>query len=138
MGNEILSVIMQFAALAGVAALIAALVNIGKVVGIVKDGDAGKWSAGLNLGAMIALVAIRIFAPQYALADLDTAAAGIASALVIVIGYVGQMFVSEKTHDLLNTARIPLVGYSYWDDKILNDVLPQAADKSDEDTVPKE
>ena len=65
---DIVTVTGQFAALAGFGAVIALLVNIGKALGVVKDGQAQNFSLVLNLAGVAALVALRVFTP-----DLDVA-----------------------------------------------------------------
>ena len=49
----------QWQTLLGVAALIILLVNVFKVMGIVKDGQADVWVAALNLIGLIALFATK-------------------------------------------------------------------------------
>ena len=63
--EQIFDLFLQFGQLVGVAAAIAALVNVFKAFGLVKDGDAGKWAAALNLVALAVLVALKLFAPAW-------------------------------------------------------------------------
>lgn len=110
--DVILKLAMGFGSLVGVAALIAALINILKVVGVVKDGTAGQWSAILNLVAFFALVYFAVFQPQIAMEVLDGYAGKIAMVLIFVLGYVIQIFTSPAVHTQLKEMEIPVLGKS--------------------------
>ena len=103
----ILKIIAGFATLAGVSSLVAVLVQIGKLVGLVKDDTAGKWAAGLNLFAFAVLCYFGIFQPQIALEVLDGYAAQIAVAALFVLGFVTQMTVSKPTYTAFKAAGVP-------------------------------
>jgi hypothetical protein len=79
-------------ALVGALALIAALVNLGKQVGIVKDGTAQWWNAGLNAVFWI-VIRLAVGSELISEANLDAflaAAATIISVLApIAIGFIG-------------------------------------------------
>jgi len=49
------TLLQTFLSLAGVGAFISALVNVLKVVGVVKDGDAENWVTGLDLVCIVLL-----------------------------------------------------------------------------------
>ena len=119
--EQILDLFLQFGQLVGVAACIAALINVFKTFGLVKDGDAGKWSAALNLIALAALVALKVFAPQFALEQVDAHAAMLAQILLIVLGYVVQLFGSDSVHSLLSRLRLPVIGKSNTLDEYFTD-----------------
>jgi len=109
----LLSIFVQFAELAGVAALIAAVVNVLKAFGLVKDGTAGQWMAGLNLVALAVLVALHYFAPEIGLPEADAFAAKLAQILLIVLGYVLQLGVGQAAHGVMSSLDLPGIGYSY-------------------------
>jgi hypothetical protein len=111
--ENILELLLQFGQLAGIAALLAALVNVGKWFGLVADGDAGKVFAMLNLIALSVLVALRIFAPAVLIADIDAQAAVLAQIVAVVLGYVVQLRVGMATHESLSRLRVPVIGMSY-------------------------
>ncbi len=114
--EEILNVLLQFGQLAGIAACIAALVNVGKVFGLVRDGDAGRWFAALNLVALAVLVALRLFAPAVLISNVDEQAGAFAQILLIVLGYIVQLKSGVATHEALSRLRIPVIGKSFvWD-----------------------
>lgn len=115
--ENILNIVLQFGGLLGVAAAIAAVINVLKTFGLVKDGDAGKWSAALNLLAMAALIVLGLFAPQFDFAEIDAQAKAFAEVVAVVLGYVVQLGFSVKFHDLYSRAEIPLIGKSYGDEK---------------------
>ena len=106
--------IVQFAALAGVAALVAALVNILKTFGVVKDGDAQKWSAGFSLAAFVAFVALRLFKPEVNIDGLDTLAASISELALYILGFLVQIGLPAQVHRWLSDGEVPVIGYSHY------------------------
>lgn len=92
------NLLSQLQVLAGVGALIAFLVNIGKIVGLVKDGTAQNWVAGLNLAGLVALFVLRVFVPSADIGELDGLAATIAQLGVLVLGLVTQLLGSKLAH----------------------------------------
>lgn len=111
--NDILQVVIMFASLGGVGALVAAIVNVLKTLKIVPDGAAGRVAAGLNLLALITLVTLTIVFPDLKIGVIDTQAGIIATVFMTIAGYVVQIFASDQTHLLLANARIPVVGKSF-------------------------
>ena len=101
----------QFLALAGVASIIAAIVNSLKQLGFVKDGDAPTASLLLNLAGFILLVAFSVFKPDLDIAGLDAAAATIAQVLTLIVGFVVEFGLTKGAHQLLKGA--PVIGKSY-------------------------
>lgn len=105
------TLIGQFMSLAGMAALIAALVNTLKKVGVVKDGDALAWATGFNLAGIVALFVLRVFAPQTDVGQIDQVASSIAQILTLVVGLVVQLGLTRGANEILRGA--PVVGYSH-------------------------
>jgi hypothetical protein len=108
----ILKLAMGFGSLVGVAALVTVLINALKALGLVKDGTAGRWSAGLNLVAFLALAYFAVFQPSLALEVLDGYAGQIATVLLFVLGYLVQIFTSPAVHTQLKAMALPLLGTS--------------------------
>jgi hypothetical protein len=102
---------VQFGALLGVAALVAALINAGKTFGIVKDGDAPKWSLGLNGLGFAALLVTRLFAPQVDPAVADQVAGQAAQILILVLGLVSQFGFAKLANNGLRG--LPVIGKSH-------------------------
>lgn len=103
--------IATFASLGGVAALIAVLINIGKTIGWVKDGQAPTWSAGANLIGLIALFVLQATGHTDLVPGLDTQASELAAVLTAVFGYVWQLIVSINAHRALKGAAV--IGKSF-------------------------
>jgi len=103
-----MEIVTEFTALIGVAALIALLINAGKVVGLVKDGTAQTWSAALNLIGMIALLLLKVFKPDLNLIAIDTTAGQIAAAGVVILGLISQLGISKLTNTFVRG--IPVIG----------------------------
>jgi len=105
------SLVVQFGALVGVAALITAIVNIGKIAGIVKDGTAQTWSAALNIFGLITLFALNIFRPDIDVLALDSNAGQLANVLVVVSAYAVEIGASKLVHNLIKG--VPVIGQTY-------------------------
>ncbi|MBX3004577.1 MAG: hypothetical protein KF821_01970 [Anaerolineales bacterium] len=101
----------SFLALAGVAALVAVLVNIGKLVGWVPDGAAPTAALLLNLGAFVVFAGLKIYAPDVDVAGLDAGAQQIATILVQVLAFVAQLGVSRAANAAVRG--VPVIGYSH-------------------------
>ncbi len=108
----IITVVANFGGLLGMAMLIAALVNLFKVVGLVKDGTSQNWYAGLSLLGMAALVFFRLYMPTFSLEYLDTQAGLIAGALGVIVGYVAQLGMGQWAHSQVLSG-VAFVGRSF-------------------------
>lgn len=103
-------ILTQWSALVGMAALIAVIINILKLIGLVKDGDAQTWSAGLNLAGLAVLFILRVINPDVDLGKVDEQMGSLAKTAMVVIGYVSQLLASKATH--LAVKNVPLIGTS--------------------------
>lgn len=108
--DSILKIIVAFATLAGVSALVAALVAIGVWARVINAETAPKWTAGLNLAAFLVLVYFGIFRPDLSLAFLDGIAAQLATIALFVLGFLTQMTVPAPVNRALYHARVPILG----------------------------
>jgi hypothetical protein len=111
--------VVQFGTLAGVAALIAAAVNVAKSFGL-PDGSAPKLSAALSLAAFVTLVALKLFAPDVDVLGLDKVAADAAVGALYILGLVVNLGLPVKFHDFLQAGRVPFIGKSYTNEKYDN------------------
>lgn len=98
----------QLASLGGISAMITVAVNALKRAGIVKDGQAQNWSAGFNLLALAALLALGVFRPGEDLQQIDQTAGAFAQIGLVVLAFIGQLAVSQATHARLRG--IPIAG----------------------------
>ncbi len=105
------SLLVQWGTLVGVAALIAVIINVLKLAGVVKDGTAQTWSAGLNLAGLIILFVLKIVRPDLDIGELDKQAGALADVALVLIGYISQLLASKLTHTAIRN--IPLIGASY-------------------------
>lgn len=108
------NLIAQFATLAGVAALVAALVNVAKTFGM-PDGYAPNVAAGLSLAGFAALVTLKIFAPEVDVPGLDAQAADTAKLILYALGFFAQMGLPAQFHNLFKNGSVPLIGASNSD-----------------------
>lgn len=109
--ESIVSLAVGFASLAGVAGLITALVNLLKHFGIVADGSAEKWYAGLSLAAFAGIVLVGVFRPDVSLSELDGIAAQITILVLFVGGLLAQLGLGKAWHAFLRGT--PVIGKSF-------------------------
>ena len=98
--------------LGGIAALIAVLVNVGKRFNIVKDGQSGSWSAGLNILALIGLLFAQSDGYTNLIPVIDAQAGQFSEVISVVLAFAFQLFVSRKTHASVLSG-LPLIGKSH-------------------------
>lgn len=108
---QLTDLVLQLGSLVGVGTLITVIVNLLKLTGAVKDGQAANWSTGLNLIGLAVLFVIGIYKPQFDLGQADAVAAQVAQILTLVFGLVVQLWSSKGSHGLLRG--VPLVGKSF-------------------------
>lgn len=104
--------VVQFVGLAGVAALIATIVNVAKTFGY-PDGYASKLSAGLSVLAFVTMSYFQIFAPEVSVWAMDETAGVWAERLLYVLGFAVQIGLPAKFHEFFRSGEIPLLGYSH-------------------------
>ena len=107
--------VLQLATLAGFAALVSVLVNVGKFLGIVQDGTADKWVAGANLVGIIGLFILRTYFPGVPVEGVDKTMLEIAEFGGYVMGFVVMIFGSKLTYKAVSG--LPIVGKSFSGDK---------------------
>ena len=78
--------------------LIALVINVGKTLGIVDDGTAGKWSAGMTLLAFVGVAFLFKLYPTFDLASLDVRLTDILKAVTVLVGYVLELVANKKAH----------------------------------------
>ena len=100
-------IMLLLAGLAGLGGLISVLVNLLKVVGVVKDGTSEQWVQGFNLVAFVVVAVIYFTKVQVDWAQVD----GWLSVLATFIGFVVQLFGSKVTYAVTRGA--PVIGFSY-------------------------
>lgn len=101
----------SFLALAGWAALVAAVVNAGKFFKLVRDGDAPNWSIGLNVAGFAALTILRLFRPDFDIQGTDALLATIATTLTSALALLSQLGVSKLINNGIKG--LPVIGYSH-------------------------
>lgn len=95
--EQLQSLIIQLAALGGLAAFIAVVVDWLKKLGLVKDGQAPVWVTGFNLIALVVLFfAVNIL--KIDVTKYDQLFGNVAQILVLFLSLVGQVGVSRVTH----------------------------------------
>lgn len=100
-------IMLLLAGLAGLGGLISILVNLLKVVGVVKDGTSEQWVQGFNLIAFIAVAVVYFMKVQVDWAQVD----GWLAMLATFLGFVAQLFGSKVTYAVTKGA--PIIGFSY-------------------------
>lgn len=103
-------ILIQFAALAGFAALASIIINALKLFGVVKDGTADKWVAGVNFVGVMTLYALRLFVPSFDVTAADGAMQEMALVGSYVLSFVGMLLTSKLTY--VGTKGLPVIGTS--------------------------
>lgn len=105
------NLIVLYASLAGIGALIALIINILKYAKVVQDDTAQTWSAALNLVALVAIVVVSVAYPSTDLIAIDAQIGKGVEAAMLIFGYVVQLISSAQTHNVLRN--VPVIGTSY-------------------------
>lgn len=87
-------------AMVGLQLLIAVAVNILKYAGVVNDGSAGKWSAGINLLSMAGIAVMLGLKPEFDFSSLDSQFADIARFAALILTYVVQISGTKMMHNI--------------------------------------
>lgn len=130
--DAILSVFENWGVFVGAAALIALLINLLKLVGVVKDGDAPKWNAGLNLAFIIGLAVVQAVVPDLSLKIIDEKMGTIAAIGTYVFGYILDIGISKLTH--VAVKGVPYIGTSHTEE-LIKAVSEQPSGFSSEDRI---
>lgn len=87
-----------FGVLIGIPFVIGLVIDLLKQFGVVNDGTAGKWSAGLNLISIIGLaIALKMW-PSFDYTSLDAYVYEIGKALMVIITFILQLVGSKSAH----------------------------------------
>lgn len=107
---DLSNLVVQLGGLSGFAALVSFLVNTLKYFGIVKDGEASRWSAGFNLLGLAGLLFINVYKPGMNVTAIDSKLSGFVQFGVIVFSYVTMLIASKGTHFAIKG--VPVIGTS--------------------------
>lgn len=111
---DLTTLVALLVALPGFAAVVAALVNIGKAVGLVKDGYAAIWATGLNLLGLVALFVATLVVPDFDILTADTLLGQLAQLGGLVLSIVLQLATPRVTHEqALKPSQVPLLSTSH-------------------------
>lgn len=101
-------ILLLIAGLAGLGGFISVLVNLLKLVGIVKDGTSEKWFQILNLVAFVAVMVIYLMQIQMDWVKVD-------DWLILLsglLGYVVQILGGQLTYQTIG-GKAPVIGFSF-------------------------
>lgn len=112
---ELNQMVTLLVSLVGFGSLVSFLVQVGKYLGLVKDGDAQKFVAAMNLLALGFIFGAKVFFPEFDIVKLDGQIAQLVTALTAVFGYVVMLFGSKFTYSQIKG--IPWIGLSFTDEK---------------------
>ena len=86
--------------LVGVQLCVSLFIDVLKYAGVVNDGDAGKWSAAINLIIFCAVALQLRFIPAFDVAGLDAQLMNFAKIAGLVFIYVTQITGTKQAHYL--------------------------------------
>ena len=90
--------VQLFGILTGVPFVVALVIDLLKLLGVVNDGTAGKWSAGMNLVFIIGLAVLLRFIPAFDVAGWDAKILEVAKAIVLIVTFILQLFGTKGAH----------------------------------------
>jgi hypothetical protein len=114
---DLLTLLAQFLALAGVGGLVSLLINVGKWIGWVKDGTAQSWSTIMNLVLFVGFVILKMFMPIQ-LGTLNDKLLVLVPIFESVFAAIIQLLGSKLGH--LALKGVPVIGSSYTLDVTAN------------------
>lgn len=97
-GVSLDSVLEVAGSMIGLWAVISLVVNLLKLVGVVDPGTSGKWSAALNLLAVVGIAALLAADPAFDFPALDGNLQIVAQFGMLVLGYVTNMLGAQAVH----------------------------------------
>lgn len=103
-------ILIEVGALVGFAAFVSLLVNVLKFFGVVQDGTADKWVAGLNLAGVIGLYVVRMLMPDWDVIPIDNTLGEIALIGSYILSYVTMILGSKLTY--IAVRNLPIIGKS--------------------------
>lgn len=113
------TLLTTFAGFIGIASFLSVVINVGKRLEWIKDGDAGKASAIGNLVFFVAFVLAKLFVPQFDFIGFDGVLEGLASIGIGVLAFITQLKTSNFTYNALKEYNhnpiVSLLSYSYGD-----------------------
>jgi len=87
-----------FGVLVGLPFVISFIIDVLKQLKVVDDGTAAKWSAGLNLFAIIGLAIAMKFFPDFDYASLDAYIYQIGQAIAVIVMFILQLVSTARAH----------------------------------------
>jgi len=97
-GVELTVVLGIAGGMVGLWAVISLIVNVLKVIGVVDDGTAGKWSAVLNLAALAGIAYLYASDPAFNFPQLDAQLQVIVQFGALILGYVVNVIGTRAMH----------------------------------------
>lgn len=98
LGLPLEQAVQLFGILVGLPFVIGLIVDLLKLVGVVKPGTSGAWSAGLNLVSIVGLAALLKFVPNADVPTWDAQLLELAKAVVLLVTWLMQLFGTKGAH----------------------------------------
>lgn len=92
------NILLVFGALVGWPLLVALVIDILKILGVVKDGEAGRWNLGLNLLGFVAVGVAIGFYPDIDIVALDARLAELVQIAAYIVTVLVQIFATRIAH----------------------------------------
>jgi hypothetical protein len=100
-----------FAALGGLAALLPAIINVLKKLGVVGEGEADGWQAMINAFLFVIFVGLRIFLPNLDVGVVDSVLFQIAAVITAILSFFGQFAISRLAYKKVWKGRLGAFGF---------------------------
>lgn len=99
------------AGLVGLPALWSIIIDLLKFAGVVKDGNAGRWSAAFSILSIVGVLVVVNFFPSLDVAGIDKLLLEIAQFAGIILTLLTQIFVAKGTH-AITVSVVPSVSFT--------------------------
>lgn len=96
-----------FGVLTGLPFVIGLIVDLLKLVGVVKPGTSGIWSAGFNLLAIFGIAILLKAVPDFDVTGWDAQLLQLANAVMLIVTWIIMIFGTRQAHRFFSR---PLIG----------------------------
>lgn len=102
MGIDLNTIGMIVSGLVCASALVSLLIDVLKWAGVIRDGNAGVWSAAANLVVFVSVVILLRLYPAFDFASADAQLGEVVKLLALVFGYITQIVAAKNIHAVVS------------------------------------
>lgn len=104
--------LVELIILGALSAPVVLLINLGKQIGLIKDGTSQYWSMGLSLAVLVAAIVVKVFNPSLLAATVSDTINYSIQVAVILFAFLGiQLPTAKQIYE--NVRGLWFIGYSF-------------------------